>query len=55
MKSRKILVNPDDLQALGIDPDTCLKCFGTGALDRKKDKALIARLQPMHEPHGTVQ
>jgi hypothetical protein len=53
------LVCPDDLRALEIDPNIYLTSFGSNAagwaLDRKKDAALIRRLQSMHEPHGTMQ
>jgi hypothetical protein len=52
------LVAPEDLEALGVDPDPYLRSGGGGAgwmLDRKNDAALIERLQSMAEPHGTVQ
>jgi hypothetical protein len=52
------LADPADLRALGLDPDVYLKSLGSGAgwlLDRKKDAALIGRLQSMHEPHASVQ
>jgi hypothetical protein len=56
------LVSPDDLRALGIDPDLYFKSgsnkrnsWAGWMLDRKKDAALIARLQSKHEPHGTMQ
>ena len=64
MKSKKdklpYLVDPDHLRALQIDPDVYLKSSPVGGwvawmLDRKKDAALIERLQSMREPHGTVQ
>jgi len=52
-------VNPDDLTALGIDPDLYLKSGRPGwlgyVLDRKKDAALIARLETMREQHATKQ
>jgi hypothetical protein len=52
------LASPADLQALGLEPDVYLKSIGDGAawlLDRKKDAALIERLQSMREPHATRQ
>jgi hypothetical protein len=56
------LVNPAELEALGIDPDHYFKSGETKdggwygwMLDRTKDAALIARLQAMQEPHRTVQ
>lgn len=55
-------VDPDKLKALGVDPDPYFKSGsrkGGGwmgwILDRKKDAALIQRLQSMNEQHGTVQ
>jgi hypothetical protein len=56
------LVSPDDLRALGLDPDAYFKSGATKnsgwagwMLDRMKDAALIERLQSMHEPHRTAQ
>jgi hypothetical protein len=57
------LVSPDDLRALQIEPDLYFKTGSNGGrggwagwmLDRKKDAALIERLQSMREPHGTRQ
>ena len=53
------LVVPDDLRALGVNPDLYFKSFGRGmmgyALDRKKDAVLIERLQSMQLPHRTMQ
>jgi hypothetical protein len=56
------IVDPDELDALGIDPDLYFKSGsnkrGTWVgwiLDRTKDAALIIRLQAMQEPHRTVQ
>jgi hypothetical protein len=54
------LVDPEHLRALKIDPGPYLKSSSVGGwvgwmLDREKDAALIARLQSMREPHGTVQ
>ena len=46
------IVNPDDLEALGIDPEPYLKSGSNSGshwagymLDRKKDAALIERLE----------
>jgi hypothetical protein len=64
MKSKKdkspYLVDPEDLRTLQIDPGPYLKSSSVGGpvgwmLDRKKDAALIERLQLMHEPHWTLQ
>ena len=51
---------PRDLRALGVDPEAYFKCgsnkrnsWAGWMLDRKKDAALIERLQSMHEPHET--
>jgi hypothetical protein len=56
------LVDPAELKALGVDPDLYLKSGSTKGgswagwmLDRKKDSALIERLQSMTEQHPTVQ
>jgi len=58
MKSKKdklpYLVDPDHLRALQIDPDVYLKSSPVGGwvawmLDRKKDAALIERLQSMRD------
>lgn len=56
------LVRPDDLRALGINPDPYLRCgdsqqggWSAYMLDREKDAALIQRLQAKHSPHGTMQ
>ncbi|MBR1157346.1 hypothetical protein [Bradyrhizobium sp. JYMT SZCCT0428] len=56
------LVNPDDLRALQIDPDLYFKTGSSGRrswagwmLDRKKDAALIERLQSMQLLHKTMQ
>jgi hypothetical protein len=57
------LVDPDQLRALGIDPDPYLKSgshkggpdWAGWMLDRKRDAALIARLESMREQHRTVQ
>jgi hypothetical protein len=62
MSDLPYLVDPRDLQALGIDPDVYFK-FGSNKhnswagwiLDREKDAALIERLQSMRDPHGTRQ
>ena len=55
-------VSPDDLRALQIDPDLYFKTGSSGRrswagwmLDRKKDAALIERLQSMHSLHITMQ
>jgi hypothetical protein len=56
-------VSPDDLRALQIDPDLHFKTGSNGRhnswagwmLDRKKDAALIERLQSMHLLHETMQ
>jgi hypothetical protein len=55
-------VSPDDLRALQIEPDLYFKTGSNGRsgwagwmLDRKKDAALIQRLQSMREPHRTTQ
>jgi len=55
-------VSPDNLRALQIDPDLYFKTGSNGCsgwvgwiLDRKKDAALIERLQSMREPRRTVQ
>lgn len=57
------LVDPDELKALGVDSDLYFKSgshkggwpWAGWMLDRKKDAALIERLQSMKERHGTVQ
>jgi hypothetical protein len=56
------LVTPDDLRALGIDPDVYSKSGSNNRngwagwmLDRKKDAVLIERLQSMQSPHRTMQ
>jgi hypothetical protein len=53
--------NLEDLEALGIDPAPyfrdCMSCDQPWGyvLDRKKDAALIERLQSMEEEHTTKQ
>jgi len=56
------LVARDDLLALGLDPETYRMtrsykhCVWLGyALDRKRDAAIIERLQSMQEAHKTTQ
>jgi hypothetical protein len=56
------LANLDDLEVLGIDPEPFrFNSSGRGwhwagyMLDRKKDAALIERLQSMNEQHGVLQ
>ena len=55
-------VDPKELEALGLDPDEYRKSGRTKnggwagwALDRKKDAALIERLQSVTEQHKTAQ
>ncbi len=52
-------VDPRDLSALGVDPDIYFGPIGRNAagwtLHRKRDAALIQRLQSRRESHGTVQ
>jgi len=55
-------VSPDDLRALQIEPELYFKTGSNGRsgwagwmLDRKKDAALIERLQSMHSLHETMQ
>jgi hypothetical protein len=61
MSDLPYLVHPRALR-LGIDPDLYFKCgsnkhnsWAGWMLDRKKDSALMERLQSMHEPHETRQ
>jgi len=56
------IVSPDELRALGVDPDDYFKTRATATglisgwmLDRKKDAALIERLQSMRERHQAMQ
>jgi hypothetical protein len=62
MTDTPYLVDPNELEALGVDPEPYFKSGHSSRggwagymLDRKKDAALIERLQSMHEQHGTVQ
>jgi hypothetical protein len=52
-------VDPDELTALGVDPDQYFRSGSGGwagwMLDRTKDAALIGRLQSINEPHKVVQ